>query len=106
MAISYEASNPRHEHEFQVFRDVKLPAGKILIPGVIDSTTNFIEHPEVVAMRIRNLASVVGRENVIAGTDCGFATFAGFSRVVPSITWAKFRAMSDGARLASRELWG
>jgi 5-methyltetrahydropteroyltriglutamate--homocysteine methyltransferase len=105
MAISYEASNPRHEHEFEVFRDVKVPAGKILIPGVIDSTNNFIEHPGVVAMRIRNLANVVGRENVIAGTDCGFATFAGFSRVVPSITWAKFRAMSDGAKLASRELW-
>ena len=87
------------------FATSKLPAGKILIPGVIDSTTNFIEHPEVVAMRMRNLASVVGRENVIAGTDCGFATFAGFSRVVPSITWAKFRAMSDGAKLASRELW-
>jgi 5-methyltetrahydropteroyltriglutamate--homocysteine methyltransferase len=106
MAISYEASNPRHEHEFKVFKDLKLPAGRILIPGVIDSTTNFIEHPEVVAMRICNLAGVVGRENVIAGTDCGFATFAGFSRVVPSITWAKFRAMSDGAQLASRELWG
>jgi 5-methyltetrahydropteroyltriglutamate--homocysteine methyltransferase len=106
MAISYEASNPRHEHEFKVFKDLKLPAGRILIPGVIDSTTNFIEHPEVVAMRICNLAGVVGRENVIAGTDCGFATFAGFSRVVPSITWAKFRAMADGARLASRELWG
>ena len=106
MAISYEASNPRHEHEFKVFKDLKLPEGRILIPGVIDSTTNFIEHPEVVAMRICNLAGVVGRENVIAGTDCGFATFAGFSRVVPSITWAKFRAMADGARLASRELWG
>jgi 5-methyltetrahydropteroyltriglutamate--homocysteine methyltransferase len=106
MTISYEASNPRHEHEFKVFKDLKLPAGRILIPGVIDSTTNFIEHPEVVAMRICNLAGVVGRENVIAGTDCGFATFAGFSRVVPSITWAKFRAMADGARLASRELWG
>jgi 5-methyltetrahydropteroyltriglutamate--homocysteine methyltransferase len=106
MAISYEASNPRHEHEFKVFKDIKLPAGRILIPGVIDSTTNFIEHPEVVAMRICNLAGVVGRENVIAGTDCGFATFAGFSRVVPSITWAKFRAMADGAQLASRELWG
>jgi len=105
MAISYEASNPRHEHEFKVFKDLKLPAGRILIPGVIDSTTNFIEHPEVVAMRICNLAGVVGRENVIAGTDCGFATFAGFSRVVPSITWAKFRAMADGAQLASRELW-
>jgi 5-methyltetrahydropteroyltriglutamate--homocysteine methyltransferase len=106
MAISYEASNPRHEHEFKVFKDLKLPAGRILIPGVIDSTTNFIEHPEVVAMRICNLAGVVGRENVIAGTDCGFATFAGFSRVVTSITWAKFRAMADGAQIASRELWG
>jgi 5-methyltetrahydropteroyltriglutamate--homocysteine methyltransferase len=107
MAISYEAANPRHEHEFQVFREaVKLPAGKILIPGVIDSTTNFIEHPGVVAMRIGNLAGVVGRENVIAGTDCGFATFAGFSRVAPSIAWAKLRAMADGARLASRALWG
>ena len=105
MAISYEASNPRHEHEFKVFKDLKLPAGRILIPGVIDSTTNFIEHPEVVAMRICNLAGVVGRENVIAGTDCGFATFAGFSRVVTSITWAKFRAMADGAQIASRELW-
>ena len=105
MAISYEASNPRHEHEFKVFKDIKLPAGRILIPGVIDSTTNFIEHPEVVAMRICNLAGVVGRENVIAGTDCGFATFAGFSRVVTSITWAKFRAMADGAQIASRELW-
>ncbi len=106
MAISYEAANPRHEHEFQVFNEVKLPAGKILIPGVLDSTTNFIEHPEVVAMRICNLARIVGRENVIAGTDCGFATFAGFSRVVPSITWAKLRAMAEGARIASRALWG
>ena len=106
MAISYEAANPRHEHEFQVFRGVKLPASRILIPGVIDSTTNFIEHPGVVAMRLSNLAKVVGRENVIAGTDCGFATFAGFSRVTPAIVWAKLRAMADGARLASRELWG
>lgn len=104
-AISYEAANPRHEHEFKIFTDVKLPAGKILIPGVVDSTTNFIEHPEVVAMRICNLARVVGRENVIAGTDCGFATFAGYSRVVPSIAWAKLRAMAEGARIASRELW-
>ena len=104
-AISYEASNPRHEHEFKVFRDVKLPDGMILIPGVLDSTTNFIEHPEVVAMRICNLAEVVGRENVIAGTDCGFATFAGYSRVDPAITWAKFESMAEGARIASRELW-
>ena len=104
-AISYEAANPRHEHEFEVFRDIKLPAGRILIPGVIDSTNNFIEHPGVVAMRLRNLANIVGRENVIAGTDCGFATFAGFSRVVPSIAWAKLGALAEGARLASRTLW-
>ncbi len=104
-AISYEAANPRHEHEFEVFRDFKLPAGRILIPGVIDSTNNFIEHPGVVAMRLRNLANIVGRENVIAGTDCGFATFAGFSRVVPSIAWAKLGALAEGARLASRTLW-
>jgi 5-methyltetrahydropteroyltriglutamate--homocysteine methyltransferase len=103
--ISYEAANPRHEHEFKVFKDVRLPDGKILIPGVLDSTNNFIEHPEVVAMRICNLAGVVGRENVIAGTDCGFATFVAYSRVVPSIAWAKFRAMSEGAQIASRELW-
>ena len=104
-AISYEAANPRHEHEFEVFRDIKLPAGRILIPGVIDSTNNFIEHPGVVAMRLRNLANIVGRENVIAGTDCGFATFAGFSRVVPSIAWAKLGALAEGARQASRTLW-
>ncbi len=104
-AISYEAANPRHEHEFEVFRDIKLPAGRILVPGVIDSTNNFIEHPGVVAMRLRNLANIVGRENVIAGTDCGFATFAGFSRVVPSIAWAKLGALAEGARLASRTLW-
>ncbi|HZO80908.1 MAG TPA: cobalamin-independent methionine synthase II family protein [Candidatus Binataceae bacterium] len=105
MAISYEAANPRHEHEFKVFESARLPPGKILIPGVLDSTTNFIEHPEVVAMRICNLTRIVGRENVIAGTDCGFATFAGFSRVVPAIAWAKLRAMAEGARLASRALW-
>jgi 5-methyltetrahydropteroyltriglutamate--homocysteine methyltransferase len=105
MAISYEAANPRHEHEFKVFKEVRLPDGKILIPGVLDSTNNFIEHPEVVAMRICNLAGVVGRESVIAGTDCGFATFVAYSRVVPAIVWAKFRAMAEGAQIASRELW-
>jgi 5-methyltetrahydropteroyltriglutamate--homocysteine methyltransferase len=103
--ISYEASNPRHEHEWAVFKDVKLPAGKLLIPGVIDSVSNFIEHPELVAQRICNLARLVGRENVMAGTDCGFATVAGMLTVDPKITWAKFRAMADGAKLASQELW-
>jgi 5-methyltetrahydropteroyltriglutamate--homocysteine methyltransferase len=101
-----EAANPRHEHEFRVFDDVKLPDGKVLIPGVIDTTTNYIEHPQLVADRIVRYASRVGRENVIAGTDCGFATFANFLEVHPSIAWAKLRAMSDGAELASRELFG
>jgi 5-methyltetrahydropteroyltriglutamate--homocysteine methyltransferase len=104
-AISYEASNPRHEHEWEVFKDVKLPDGKILIPGVIDSVTNFVEHPELVAQRIRNLARVAGRENVIAGTDCGFATIAGASRVDGEIAWAKLKSMAEGARLASKQLW-
>ncbi len=104
-AISYEASNPRHEHEWAVFKDIKLPDGMILIPGVIDSVTNFIEHPELVAQRIGNVARLVGRENVIAGTDCGFATIAGSSRVDSEIAWAKFKAMAQGAKLASQELW-
>jgi 5-methyltetrahydropteroyltriglutamate--homocysteine methyltransferase len=104
-AISYEASNPRHEHEWAVFKDVRLPDGMILIPGVIDSVTNFIEHPELVAQRICNVARQVGRDNVIAGTDCGFATIAGSSRVDSEIVWAKFKAMAEGAKLASRELW-
>jgi 5-methyltetrahydropteroyltriglutamate--homocysteine methyltransferase len=103
--ISYEASNPRHEHEWAVFKEVKLPAGKLLIPGVIDSVSNFIEHPELVAQRLCNVARLVGRENVIAGTDCGFATVAGFHAVDPKITWAKFQSMAEGARIASKELW-
>jgi len=103
--ISYEASNPRHEHEWAVFEDVKLPAGKVLVPGVIDSVNNFIEHPELVAQRIVNVARLVGRENVIAGTDCGFATVAGFSVVDPKICWAKFQSLTEGARLASVKLF-
>jgi 5-methyltetrahydropteroyltriglutamate--homocysteine methyltransferase len=104
--ISYEASNPRHEHEWATFKQVKLPDGRILIPGVIDSVTNFIEHPELVAQRIGNLARVVGRENVIAGTDCGFGTIAGSSAVEPAIAWAKLASLTEGAQIASRELWG
>jgi 5-methyltetrahydropteroyltriglutamate--homocysteine methyltransferase len=88
-----------------VFEEIKLPAGKVLIPGVLDSTTNYIEHPELVAERVCRFAKVVGRDNVIADTDCGFATFAGFLTVDPKITWAKFRAMAEGARLASQQLW-
>lgn len=105
-AYSVEASNPRHAHEWQVWQDVKLPDGKILIPGVIDSTSNFIEHPEVVAGRIMQYANLVGRENVIAGTDCGFGTSVGSSRVHPTVMWAKFRSQAEGARLASERLWG
>lgn len=104
-AISFEAANPRHAHEWKVFQEFTLPAEKILIPGVLDSTTNYIEHPELVAERICRFANVVGRENVIAGTDCGFSTFAGLTTVDPKITWAKLQAMAEGARLASQLLW-
>jgi 5-methyltetrahydropteroyltriglutamate--homocysteine methyltransferase len=105
-AISFEGANPRHEHEWTAFARFKLPAGKAIIPGVIDSCTNYIEHPELVAQRIVRFAKLVGRENVIAGTDCGFATFAAYTPIVPTITWAKLRALSDGASIASKELWG
>jgi 5-methyltetrahydropteroyltriglutamate--homocysteine methyltransferase len=98
-------ANPRHGHEWKVWRDVKLPAGKILIPGVIDSTTNFIEHPELVAERIERYAQMVGRENVIAGCDCGFGTFAGRVQVDTNIVWHKLRSLVEGARLASHALW-
>jgi len=98
-------ANPRHEHEWKVWKDVKLPAGKVLVAGVIDSTTNFIEHPELVAERIERYAQVVGRENVIAGVDCGFGTFAGRVQVDTNIVWHKLEALVGGAALASRALW-
>ena len=98
-------ANPRHEHEWKVWKDVPLPAGKVLVAGVIDSTTNFIEHPELVAERIVRYAGVVGRENVIAGVDCGFGTFAGRVQVDTNIVWHKIRSLVEGARLASKELW-
>ena len=104
-AISFEAANPRHEHEWTVFEDIELPEGKVIIPGVLDSTTNFIEHPELVAQRLVRYGKLVGPENVMAGSDCGFATFASFLTVDPGITWAKLRAMAEGAALASRELY-
>jgi 5-methyltetrahydropteroyltriglutamate--homocysteine methyltransferase len=105
-AISFEGANPRHEHEWTVFRDVKLPEDKVIIPGVLDSTTNFIEHPELVAQRIVRYAELVGKANVIAGSDCGFGTFARANyQVEPEIVWAKLQAMAEGARLASQELW-
>jgi 5-methyltetrahydropteroyltriglutamate--homocysteine methyltransferase len=103
--ISFEAANPRHGHEWKVFERVKLPEGKVVIPGVIDSTTNFIEHPELVAERITRYATLVGRENVIAGTDCGFGTWVGQAAVDPDIAWAKLAALAEGARLASRGLY-
>jgi 5-methyltetrahydropteroyltriglutamate--homocysteine methyltransferase len=103
--ISFEAANPRHAHEWKVFERVKLPTGKVIIPGVLDSTTNFIEHPELVAERIGRYARLVGRENVIAGTDCGFGTWVGQAAVDPDIVWAKLASLAEGARLASRELW-
>ena len=105
-AYSIEASNPRHAHEWRVWGRVRLPAGKVLIPGVIDSVTNFVEHPELVADRILTYARLVGRENVIAGTDCGVGTSASRSAVYPPIVWAKLASLAEGARLASKELWG
>jgi 5-methyltetrahydropteroyltriglutamate--homocysteine methyltransferase len=105
-AIYVEGANPRHGHEWKVFRDVKLPDGMVVIAGMIDTKTNIIEHPELVADRIMNYARVVGRENVIAGTDCGFGTSADRTRVAPSISWAKLRSLSEGAHLASEQLWG
>jgi 5-methyltetrahydropteroyltriglutamate--homocysteine methyltransferase len=104
-AYSVEAANPRHEHEWQVWEDVKLPPGKLLIPGVVTHITNTVEHPELVAWWIQNFAKLVGRENVIASTDCGFSQGANNPRVHSSIMWAKLRSLAEGARLASERLW-
>ncbi len=104
-AISLEAANPRHAHEFTVFESVKLPAGKLLIPGVIESKSNFIEHPELIAQRIARYAERVGRENVIAGSDCGYGTWVGQAAVDPDVVFAKFAAMAEGARIASKRFW-
>jgi 5-methyltetrahydropteroyltriglutamate--homocysteine methyltransferase len=104
-AVSFPAANGRHEHEWKIWRDVKLPAGKVIVPGVIDSTVNTVEHPEVVADRILNFANVVGRENVIAGVDCGFGTFAGRVQVDTKIVWLKLQSLAEGARRASAQLW-
>jgi 5-methyltetrahydropteroyltriglutamate--homocysteine methyltransferase len=103
--ISFEAANPRHAHEWQLFERVKLPEGKVLIPGVLESKSNFIEHPELVAQRIAHYARLVGRENVIAGTDCGYGTWVGQAAVDPDVVWAKLAALSEGARLATRQFW-
>ena len=103
--ISFEAANPRHAHEWQVFEDVKLPEGKVLIPGVLESKTNFIEHPELIAQRLGRYAKLVGRENVLAGSDCGYGTWVGQAAVDPGVVWAKFASLTEGARLASRQFW-
>ncbi len=104
-AYSFEAANPRHEHEWQVWEGVKLPAGKSLIPGVITHSSNIVEHPETIAQRIARFAGAVGRENVIAGADCGFASFASTCEVHPSVVWVKLAALAEGARLATAALW-
>ena len=104
-ALLFETSNPRHAHEWTVFRDASLPDDKILVPGVIDSTTNFIEHPLLVAERIGRFADIVGKERVIAGTDCGFATFAGFGAIDADVVYAKLAALVEGAKIASDRLW-
>ena len=104
-AFSFEAANPRHEHEWTVWEQAKIPDGAVLIPGVISHSTILVEHPELIAQRIARYANIVGRQNVIAGSDCGFATFAGSDEVHESIVWAKFDALGKGARIASRQLW-
>jgi 5-methyltetrahydropteroyltriglutamate--homocysteine methyltransferase len=104
-ALLFEAANPRHAHEWTVFRDQGVPDDKILIPGVLSSTTNYVEHPQLVAERIVRFAGVVGRERVMAGSDCGFSTFAGFGPVDPDIVYLKLAAMAEGARIASDKLW-
>jgi 5-methyltetrahydropteroyltriglutamate--homocysteine methyltransferase len=104
--LLFEAANPRHAHEWAVFKDVRVPEDKVLIPGVLATTTNYIEHPELVAERLERFAHIVGRERVMAGTDCGFGTFAGFGPVEPDIAYLKLRSLVEGAQLASRRLWG
>lgn len=105
-AIQFEAANPRHAHEWQVWAEANIPDDKILIPGVLDTTTNFVEHLELVAERIKRFTDIVGRERVIAGTDCGFGTFAGFGAVHPDIAYAKLESLTEGARRVSWKLWG
>ncbi|MFQ6028121.1 MAG: cobalamin-independent methionine synthase II family protein [Dehalococcoidia bacterium] len=105
LGLSVEAANPRHAHEWKVWEQVKLPEGKVLIPGVLDTTTNFVEHPELIAQRITQFANTVGRENVIASSDCGFGTSAWGRKVETRVAWAKLQAMVEGAKLASAELW-
>jgi 5-methyltetrahydropteroyltriglutamate--homocysteine methyltransferase len=104
-ALLFEAANPRHAHEWKVFREQKIPDDKVLVPGVLSSTTNYVEHPELVAERIHRFAGIVGRERVMAGSDCGFSTFAGFGPVDPDIVYLKLASLAEGARIASQALW-
>jgi 5-methyltetrahydropteroyltriglutamate--homocysteine methyltransferase len=104
-AISFEAANPRHAHEWSLFEKLRLPEGKMLIPGVIESKSNFIEHPDLIAQRIARYARLVGRENVVAGSDCGYGTWVGQAAVDPDVVWAKLAALAEGAQIASREFW-
>jgi 5-methyltetrahydropteroyltriglutamate--homocysteine methyltransferase len=104
-AILFEAANPRHRHEWAVWRDARLPDDKVLIPGCVASTSNYVEHPRLIAEQLCQYAAIVGRERVIAGTDCGFGTFAGYSRVDPGIAYKKLKALADGAALATDALW-
>jgi 5-methyltetrahydropteroyltriglutamate--homocysteine methyltransferase len=106
MALLIEGANPRHEHEWEAWTKIKLPDDKVIVPGVVASSSNYVEHPEVVAQRLIRYANVVGRERVIAGTDCGFGTFAGFGPVYPAFSWMKLQSLSEGARRATEKLWG
>jgi 5-methyltetrahydropteroyltriglutamate--homocysteine methyltransferase len=103
---SFEAANPRHEHEWQIWEDVKLPDDRLLIPGVVSHCVHLVEHPELVAQRIIRFANAVGRERVLAGTDCGFGTSGAGDEVHPDVAWAKLKALVEGAQIASRRLWG
>jgi 5-methyltetrahydropteroyltriglutamate--homocysteine methyltransferase len=105
MGLSLEAANPRHEHEWAVWKEVEMPADKVLLPGLIDTSTNYVEHPDLVAQRIVRFASIVGRERMIASTDCGFGTSAGYGKIDPEIAYLKLGALVAGAAKASRELW-
>ena len=104
-AVLFEAANPRHAHEWEDLKSARIPDDKILVPGVIDTNTNHVEHPRLVAQRVEAFAAIVGRERVMAGTDCGFGTFAKLPPVYPSIAWEKLKSLAEGARLASRRLW-
>jgi 5-methyltetrahydropteroyltriglutamate--homocysteine methyltransferase len=105
MTVLFEAANPRHAHEWKMFESIEPPEGKIWVPGVIECQSNYIEHPELVAQRIERYADLLGRENVMAGVDCGFSIHVGQGGVDPDVVWAKFAALAEGARMASKRFW-